>query len=138
MTEEFTTINIKPSRSAPLRFKGKLIAQTEWTTGRGDQMRFEIWETEGGALIAVRDGDDGDGNGYTDAIVVEPIYKAEQPMEVQASGEDGSRIVRLGPTYPVLDEAAMRFTVLGFFEWHDRARSMVRKQLKWSLLRRVA
>jgi hypothetical protein len=119
MTTEYEIINIKPSRSAPLRFRGKLIAQTEWTTGRGDQMRFEIWLTEGGALIAVRDGDDGDGNGYTDAIVVEPV----DPSPTDEPG---------------MPPFAMRNAVMDFLSWHDRARRMVRQQLRWSLLRRVA
>ena len=122
---EYKTINITPSRSAPLRFKGKLLADTEWDikdrdgnpTGRW--MRFEIWQTKGGALIAVREGDDGEGNGYTDALVVEPV----DPSPTDEEGQ---------PPF------AMRDAVLSWLDYHDRARSMVRKQLRWSLLRRVA
>lgn len=119
MTTEYETVNIKPSRSAPLRFRGKLIADTEWDTARGGWMKFEIWETEGGALIAVREGEKEDGEGYTDALVVDPVA----PAPTDEAG---------------MPPFAMRDAVLTFFDWHDRARSMVRKGLKWSLLRRVA
>lgn len=119
MTTEYETINIKPSRSAPLRFRGIRIAETEWDTARGGWMRFEIYQTEGGALIAVREGEKEDGDGYTDALVVEPV--APSPTD-----EEGQ------PPF------VMRDAVMSFLDWHDRARSMVRKQLKWSILRRVA
>ena len=116
---EYETVNIKPSRSAPLRFKGKLLADTEWDTNRGGWMKFEIWQTKGGALIAVREGEKEDGEGYTDALVVEPV----DPSPTDEEGQ---------PPF------AMRDAVLSWLDYHDRARSMVRKQLRWSLLRRVA
>ena len=112
-------VNIKPSRSAPLRFKGWCIAETEWTTNRGNLMSFEIWKTVGGSLIAVREGDDEYGNRYVDACVVEPI-------EPGPADEDAE------PPFAMVD------AVMTFFDYHDRARSMVKKQLKWSILRRVA
>lgn len=117
MTTEYDTINIKPSRSAPLRFNGKRIAETEWTTARGDTMRFQVWETAGGALIAVREGDGEDG--YTDAIVVEPT----EDWRASAKGHPPFKMVN---------------AVLSFYDWHDRARSMVKKQLKWRMERIVA
>jgi hypothetical protein len=110
-------VGITPDRSAPLRFNGKLIAETEWTTNRGDTMRFEIWETRGGALIAVREGDGDDG--YTDALVVEPT----EPWQGVGKGH---------PPFAMVD------AVLTFFTWHDRVRSMVKKQLKWRMERVVA
>lgn len=113
---EYTLTKITPDRSAPLRFNGKCVAETEWTTSRGDTMRFEIWETAGGALIAVREGGDG---GYTDAIVVEPT----EDWRASANGH---------PPFAMVD------AVLTFFQWHDRARSMVKTQLKWRMTREVA
>jgi len=119
VTEEFTTINIKPSRSAPIRFKGKLLAETEWDTADGGRMIFEIWQSVGGALIAVREGEDDQGHGYTDAIVVEPGIEA-------ATDEAG------------MSPFAMRDAVMTFYGYHDRARSLVKRKLKWSILREVA
>jgi len=125
MTEEFTTINIKPSRSAPLRFRGKQLADVEWDTKDrsgipdGGWMRFEIWQSQGGSLVAVRVGENAEGHGYTDALVVEPV----DPSPTDEEGQ---------PPF------AMRDAVLTFFDYHDRARSMARKVLKWSMLRRVA
>jgi hypothetical protein len=114
---EYTLTKITPDRSAPLRFNGKLIADTEWTTNRGDTMRFEIWETAGGALIAVREGDGDDG--YTDAIVVEPT----EPWQGVGKGH---------PPHSMVD------AVLSFLQYHDRARSMVKSQLRWRMTREVA
>jgi hypothetical protein len=114
---EYTPTKITPDRSAPLRFNGKLIAHTEWETNRGDTMRFEIWQTAGGALIAVREGDGDDG--YTDAIVVEPT-------------EAWQGVGKGHPPFAMVD------AVLSFFQFHDRARSMVKKQLGWRMERLVA
>ncbi len=114
---EYIPTKITPDRSAPLRFVGKRVAHTEWETNRGDTMRFEIWETAGGALIAVREGDGDDG--YTDAIVVEPT----EPWQGVGKGH---------PPFAMVD------AVLTFFQWHDRARSMVKSQLKWRMERLVA
>jgi hypothetical protein len=119
---EYTPTKITPDRSAPLRFNGKLIAHTEWETNRGDTMRFEIWETQGGALIAVREGDGDDG--YTDALVVEPTGDWSATRTGEAS-------FAMHPPFAMVD------AVLTFFQWHDRARSMV-KPLRWRMTREVA
>lgn len=113
---EYTPTKITPDRSAPLRFNGKLAAYHEWQTMTGSTMRFEIWETAGGALIAVREGDGDDG--YTDAIVVEPT----EAWQDSAKGH---------PPFAMVD------AVLTFFQFHDRARSMVKKQLGWRMERVV-
>lgn len=111
---EYTLTKITPDRGAPLRFMGKCIAEHEWTTNAGDTMRFQIWQTQGLALIAVREGDGPDG--YTDALVVEP-----EIHELPAAA----------------NRQRMHFAVLDFFTWHDRARSMV-KPLRWRMTREVA
>ena len=115
MTQEPETINIKPDRSAPLRFRGWRIAEMEWQTKRGDTMRFELWRSVGGAIIATREGFDDDGHGYLDAAVIEPT----EPWEDK-------------PPFAMVDQ------VMGFYRWEDRARSMVKRQAKWDFLRRVA
>lgn len=110
MTEyELTTLT--PSRTEQLRFKGRIIAETEWTTNRGEWMQFTIWETEGGAYIATREGS---------------IPNSERT-------DLGACVVE-----PIEDRQAMHIAVLRFFDGHDRARSMIRKQLKWNLIREVA
>lgn len=128
---EFTKTHINPSRSAPLRFKGLLLAETHWDA-RDGYMRFELWETEGGALIAVTEGEVV-GSNRTDirATVVEPI-----PKSADASlGDILSDALHMRD--PDVDHLAMRWAVMDHFDWHDRARSMVKK-LGWKLLREVA
>lgn len=114
MRGEPELVNIKPDRSAPLRFKGWRVAETEWQIKSGDTKRFELWRTVGGAIIAVREGFDDDGEGYLDALVVEPTEAWESE-----------------PPFAMVDQ------IMSVYHWHVRARTMVRKQLKWSLLRRV-
>lgn len=105
---ELTTIRCT-NREA-IRFKGKLIAEQEWETRHQSTMRFEIWETAGGALIGVIDGD------------IPGEDKAEVSACIALSG----------------DEFEQRIEIMRFFDFHDRARSMVRRQLRWKLVREVA
>ena len=109
---EYKATTLKPSRSVPVRFKGKIIAETEWDTYDGCWMRFTVYETKGGAYIAEISGDV---PGKPDQVhrtvtVVEPIEDA-----------DGER-----------DETAMQIAVLDGFEWHDRAKRMLKGELGWS------
>lgn len=107
---DFALQTLKPSKTEALRFKGRLIAETEWDTRGGEYMRFEIWETEGGAYIPVIEGSvPGNREKLITAEVIEP--------------QDHRK--------------AMHIAVMRFFEFHDRARSMVRP-LKWNTLREVA
>ncbi len=112
MTTEYEPKTLKPSRGAPVRFKGRILAETEWDTKDGCWMRFTVWETRGGAYIAQISGDV---PGKPDQVhctvgVVEPIYD-----------EDGER-----------DETAMQIAVLDHFDWHDRAKAMLKRELGWS------
>lgn len=108
---EYETITIRCSKREALRFKGKLIAETEWTTKHDTTMRFEIWETQGGTLI--------------------PVIEGELP------GEDAVKVsAEVVPPHP--NPFEQQVAVMQFFEFHDRARSMVKKQLKWRLVREVA
>lgn len=118
MTEEFQAKTLRPTTSAPVRFKGRIIAETEWNTREGCWMRFTVWETRGGAYIAQISGDV---PGKPDQVhctvgVVEPIYD-----------EDGER-----------DEIAMQIAVLDVFDFHDRAKAMLKRELGWSPVIEVA
>lgn len=110
---EFQPKTLRPSRSAPVRFKGRIIAETQWDTRDGCWMRFTVWETRGGAYIAVTDGDvpGKPDQVHCSATVVEPII-------VNAAGDR--------------DETAMQIAVLDHWDFHDRAKAMVKRELGWS------
>ena len=113
MTNQYDPKTLKPSRGAPVRFKGRIIAETQWTTNEGCWMRFTVWETKGGAYIAQTSGDV---PGKPDQVrcsvtVVEPIYPS-------ATGER--------------DETAMQIAVLQHWDFHDRAKAMVKRELGWA------
>ena len=112
MTEEYQAKTLKPTRSAPVCFKGRIIAETQWDTPQGCWMRFTVWETQGGAYITEIAGD---APGKPDQVhctvgVVEPILDA-------AGGRD---------------ETAMQIAVLDKFDHHDRAKAMLKRELGWS------
>jgi len=114
MEDQYEEQTIQQQRGPTIRFTGKLLAETEFETRGRDPMRvtFEIWETPGGALVAVSQTEPAEREGHVSANVLVV--------------EDRS------------DEQAARFAVMDHFDWHDRARSMVGKQLKWKLVREVA
>lgn len=97
----------------------KVIRQT-----RGPKIRFngkliasdydgpldlEIWQSEGGALITVTIGE-----------------------------MRGREDVRAEVVEPMENEQAMHFAVMDHFNWDNRARTMVKEQLGWNLVREVA
>ena len=102
--DEYEPVKISQTRGPRLEFEGKLLCEDD-----SGPVSLEIWQTRGGAYVAVTEapmrGDQMD----TRATVVEP-------------GE----------------EQAMRLAVMDAFDWENRARSMVRKQLKWQLVQEVA
>lgn len=104
---EWEAVEIVQTRGPTLEFAGRLLAETEFRTQGRQPMNLvlEVFETRGGALVAVSAGTPIDGEGFEDtrALVVEP--------------ED--------------DVLAMRFAVMDHFQWSDRARSMLRKQAGW-------
>jgi len=59
--------SIRQRRGPTIKFTGALIAKTEFVIRGGRDMRFEIWQTEGGALIPVSTTDE-----ETRAAIVEP------------------------------------------------------------------
>lgn len=105
---------IKVSRGPTLDFRGKLLCTDTFVTKARDPLSItlEIYQTVGGALIGVSSAVPAERQGHetVDATVV-------QPNE---------------------DIQAMRFAIMDGFDWALHARSMVTKQLKWSLRREVA
>lgn len=112
--EQAGLTTIKQTRGPTLRFRGELIADTQFQSRVGDEMSLEIWETEAGAFVAVSRGEMADGKPDVRAEVVEPSSVASLPVSRRS--------------------LAMRLAVMDFFRWSDRARSMVKDQLKWKLL----
>lgn len=132
---EFKLTTLKPSKTEAIRFKGRIIAETEWDTRAGEYMRFEIWETQGGAYIAVIEGSvPGNREKLISAEVVEPIYRDDMLL---VDGKAGDQFQHIAGVQKAIDRKAMHIAVMRFFEFHDRARSMVRP-LKWNTLREVA
>ena len=105
---EYDKIRIVQSRGPTIEAEARLLASDTFEVRRdGTAMTLEVWETQGGALIAVTRG------------------QAMQGGEV--------REIVAAAVVPQGDEQAMRFAVMDHFDWSDRARSMVRSQLKWKL-----
>lgn len=111
--EGFERIEIKQSKGPTLEFWGRELCSDAFETRGRDPLRIsmEIYETKGGALVAV---------------------SASTPI----SG-DGFESVRATVVEPREDRQAMHFEVLSALDWHVRARSMVTKKLRWSLRRDV-
>jgi len=116
--DEMIKTTIRQTRGPKLVFTGKRIAQAEFTTQGREPLSWllEIWETAGGAYIA---------------------YSSSLPAERQDGLED-VRCTVVEPGEHGGDQRAMQFAVMDHFEWTQRAKDMVRKQLKWKLAREVA
>jgi hypothetical protein len=108
LPEEFERVEFVQARGPTVEFTGRRLAETNWETNGARPLRIvqEVWETQGGALVAVSTSAPVDGDGFEDARV----------LVVEATD----------------DVQAMRFAVMGHFDWNDRARSMAKK-LGWSL-----
>lgn len=109
---EYELVKLKQNRGPMLKFMGKLLADEEFTTRGRDPLTIimEIWQTEGGALVACT---------------------KSWPAEREGHRDQRATVVEPG------DEQAMQFTVMEHFEWEARARSMVKKQLDWVLVQEV-
>lgn len=112
--EEFDRVEIVQTYGPKLEFTGKLLCEGKHETRGRDPLsiRMEIWQTQGGALIAASYAEPADRQGFetAQATVVEPQDDAQ----------------------------AMRFAVMDHFRWDSNARQMVVKKLKWSMRREVA
>jgi hypothetical protein len=113
MTDEYEKLRIIQPRGPTIQAQAKLLAKVEFEK-RGQvpvDVTLEVYETVGGALIAVR---------------------RSMPIEF-----DGVEEVRALVVEPQDDAQAMHFEVMEHFDYEDRARTMARK-LKWKLTRIVA
>lgn len=106
---DFEDVEIVQNRGPVVSFTGKLLCETTFSTKSGMplDLTLEIYETQGGALVAVSSSVLTGGRGDEDCRAV--IVPAQA------------------------DQLAMRCAVMDFFAWDSHARSMVRKALGWSL-----
>ena len=130
--DDYTKQRIVQSRGPAIEFAGRLIASDEFEVRRDNStMRLEIYETQGGALIAVTRGEAMQGGEVRDIVAAEVVPPMEGLTRMVPKAGDIPTFNYERADVGVTD--AMRFAVMDFFDWSDRARSMVRKQLKWSL-----
>ena len=143
--DDYQPVTIKQNRGPMLEFEGRLLASDTFEVRRdGTKLTMEIWETRGGALIAVTRGEAMQGGEVRDIVEAKVVERARFPLTLGSQdrvevryGSDGLYINGELVTETV-NRQAMHFAVLDHFDWSDRARSMVRKTLKWSLKMRVA
>ena len=124
MTDEYEKLRIIQPRGPTIQAQAKLLAKVEFEK-RGQvpvDVTLEVYETQGGALIAVRRSMpiDFDGVEEVRALVVEPIPMAQSLTTTALAREQQER----------------HFEVMTFFDWEDRARTMARK-LGWKLTKQV-
>ena len=109
LSGEWKRIEIRQQRGPVIEFTGRMLCEGSATiNGRETlDLALEVWETRGGALVAV--------------------------SASTLSGESGREEER-ALVVPASDDAqAMRFAVMDFFGWRQEAKRMVRKQLDWQL-----
>ena len=109
----FERAEIVQTRGPRLEFTGKLLCEDEYESRGNDPLsiRLEVWQTQGGALIAA--------------------------SFAQPANRDGLEVVEATVVEPQDDVQAMRFAVMDHFHWGMNARSMVGKKLKWTLRQEV-
>ncbi|QZP06774.1 hypothetical protein [Caenibius sp. WL] len=114
MQDRYERVEISQTHGPKLEFTGVLLCETEYETRGRDRLsvRLEIWQTQGGALIAAR--------------YAEPAAR------------DGFETIDTAVVAPQEDAQAMRFAVMDHFRWDMNARTMVGKKLKWTLRQEVA
>jgi len=106
---EYERVELVQSRGPAIEFSGRLLCDTNFETRSGQplEITLEVWETLGGALVAV----------------------STSTLPNDRGREDCRALV----VPPQADQLAMRLEVMAFFDWANHARSMVRKALRWSL-----
>ena len=107
VTEGMERIEIAQMHGPTVEFTGRMVCTTKFAERRGDRyVTLELYETQGGALVAVTAFELGEGGQESERAVVVP---------------------------PIADVQAMRFAVMEAFTWHTEAKKMVRKKLGWDL-----
>jgi hypothetical protein len=106
VTEGFERFEIRQINGPAIEFTGRLLCETSFADRReGNQVTLEVYETQGGAMVAVRAFERSDGGESEAATVITPAA----------------------------DLQAMRFAVMDAFGWRTEAKAMVRKKLGWEL-----
>jgi predicted RNase H-like HicB family nuclease len=113
LSAEYENVEIVQDRGPAIEFSGRLLCETSFETrgGRPLEITLEVWETRGGALVAV----------------------SSSTLPGESGREDARALVV--PPHP--NEQEMHFAVMDFYQWENRARSMVRK-IGWKLRLKVA
>ena len=119
LPDEFERIEFKQTRGPTVEATARLLCENSHNGRDGNHYEMEIWETQGGALIAMSSSAPIDGGGFEDlrVTVVEPVIIDKYSPECHRDRVELER----------------RFAVMDHFNWDLRARSMVVKKLKWSL-----
>jgi hypothetical protein len=138
MIEEYQPKTFKPSASVPIRTKAKILCEVEWIASNGTQMRFAVYETQGGAYIAVYEGNAPGKVHQVERVVtvVGPVYLPDKWVTVEIEG--GMTGMAKVHTDPQLDQTAMQIAVIEAFSGHDRAKAMLKRELGWDPVRVVA
>lgn len=112
VAEGMERIEIAQMYGPVLEFTGRLLCETEFADRRaGRTVTLELYETQGGAMVAVT------------------------AFELGQGGQESERATVIPP---IADVQAMRFAVMEAFTWHTEAKRMVRKKLGWDLRQEVA
>ena len=103
--EGMERIEIAQMHGPTVEFTGRMLCTTQFSDRRaGRTVTLELYETQGGAMVAVTAFDLG--------------------------GQESERATVISP---IADVRAMRFAVMEAFTWHTEAKKMVRKKLGWDL-----
>lgn len=105
---EWERVEFQPDQGPTVEFTGRMLAERDFEPKSRDPIRviLQVWETKGGALVAVEE-------------------------KAPTDGEGRSRLA-VGVFRPTGDAQDQRFAVLDFFGWTSRARDIARK-LGWSV-----
>lgn len=110
LSGEYERVEFVPSRGPRIEFTGRMLIQHAHASRKGLRIESEIWETHGGALVAMSASTPLEGHGYED--------------------------VRVTVIDPGEDIQAMRFAALDHFDWDQGVRKAATKA-GWSLRREV-
>ena len=102
---EWERVEVKQFHGPTIEFTGRKLCSDEAKT-RGRPIEMELWETRGGAMVAV----------------------TRSWPERDDVADERATIVPPGD-----DERERRFAVADAFDWHPAARQMLRRRLDWTL-----
>lgn len=119
---ELEFVDIRQTRGPHLEFMGKLLAEASTErAGKARWQHVELWETQGGNLVAVIEGRS-DVEGEQDIVKASVIDGGMTEAHADASKGPG----------PI-----MRRAVIEALDWSPVAREMLRDQLGWTFTEEV-